>query len=243
MACSVLSSQVAVSGLAAPCASPVDSKDAVSCPSVSFRNSAFCQGSISRAAFRATSAKVSVRAVSASARSVVVANLTGENPDWNDDDFVTVGLAHCFVKDENAKLQDMFVIEAIPAGALECMDNGGVTCYTHVTGTTLGVVLKQDASLLPAEFSNGVFAEDFDFRTKCASRTWKRQHPQEHLLNLVPLGTVRSDFNFSVEDKRVLNMENVVDDSDNIKQDLSIDVYGRAKEENEEKEIEKLYNV
>ncbi|GJP50600.1 hypothetical protein CLOM_g9749 [Closterium sp. NIES-68] len=243
MASSVLSSQIAVSGLAAPCAAPVDSKDAASCPSVSFRSSAFCQGSASRVAFRA-SAKHSVRAaVSASSRGVVVANLTGENPDWNDDDFITVGLAHCFQKDESGKLQDKFVIEAIPAGALECMDNGGVTCYTHVTATTLGVVLKQDASLLPAEFQNGVFAEDFDFRTKCASRTWKRQHPQEHLLNLVPLGTVRSDFNFSVEDKRVLNMENVVDDSDNIKQDLSIDVYGRAKEENEEKEIEKLYNV
>ena len=54
-------------------------------------------------------------------------------------------------------------------------------------------------------------------------------------------GKVRSDFNFSVEDKRVLNMENVVSDSDNIKQDLSIDVYGREKEE--DTEIEKLYNV
>ena len=52
---------------------------------------------------------------------------------------------------------------------------------------------------------------------------------------------MRSDFNFSVEDKRVLNMENVVSDSDNIKQDLSIDVYGREKEE--DTEIEKLYNV
>lgn len=61
----------------------------------------------------------------------------------------------------------------------------------------------------------------------------------------MPLGGVRSDFNFSTEDKRVLNMENVVSDDDNIKQDLSIDVYGRAKDEetSEEKEIEKLYNA
>ena len=31
----------------------------------------------------------------------------------------------------------------------------------------------------------------------------------------------------------MLNFENVVNDDDNIKQDLSIDVYGRAKEEDD----------
>ena len=44
----------------------------------------------------------------------------------------------------------------------------------------------------------------------------------------MPLGKVRSDFNFSLDDKRVLNFENIVTDDDNVKQDLSIDVYGRA---------------
>jgi len=64
--------------------------------------------------------------------------------------------------------------------------------------------------------------------------------------SLVPVGVMRSDFNFSTEDKRVLNMENVVNDDDNIKQDISIDVYGRAEAEDgaaQRKEIEKLYNV
>lgn len=46
--------------------------------------------------------------------------------------------------------------------------------------------------------------------------------------DLVPLGQVKSKWNFSLVDKRVLNFDNVVNDSDNIKQDLSIDVYGRA---------------
>ena len=60
------------------------------------------------------------------------------------------------------------------------------------------------------------------------------------------MGVLRSDFNFSTEDKRVLNMENVVNDDDNIKQDISIDVYGRTEGDEaaaQEKEIEKLYNV
>ncbi len=36
-----------------------------------------------------------------------------------------------------------------------------------------------------------------------------------------------------MDDKRVLNFENVVNDDDNIKQDISIDVYGRAETEEE----------
>jgi len=36
--------------------------------------------------------------------------------------------------------------------------------------------------------------------------------------DIVPLGKVRSNFNFSLDDKRVLNLDNVVTDDDNIKQ-------------------------
>lgn len=36
--------------------------------------------------------------------------------------------------------------------------------------------------------------------------------------DIVPVGKVRGNFNFSLDDKRVLNMENVVTDDDNIKQ-------------------------
>ena len=47
----------------------------------------------------------------------------------------------------------------------------------------------------------------------------------------MPLGRTRRQFNFNIEEKRVLNFENEVNDSDNIKQDMSIDVYGRSKED------------
>ena len=45
------------------------------------------------------------------------------------------------------------------------------------------------------------------------------------------MGQLKSSFNFDLTDKRVLNMENVVNDDDNIKQDISIDVYGRKEKE------------
>ena len=53
--------------------------------------------------------------------------------------------------------------------------------------------------------------------------------------DLVPLGQTKSNFNFNLDEKRVLNFENEVSDSDNIKQDMSIDVYGRKDDEEEEK--------
>lgn len=54
--------------------------------------------------------------------------------------------------------------------------------------------------------------------------------------DIVPLGQVKSRFNYNVDLKRVLNFENVVDETDNIKQDMSIDVYGRKDKEEKPKE-------
>ena len=59
---------------------------------------------------------------------------------------------------------------------------------------------------------------------------------------------IRSDWNFNLEDKRILNMDYEVSDSDNVKQDMSIDVYGRKDEEEkevveEDKAIQSLYNA
>ncbi|EFJ15993.1 hypothetical protein SELMODRAFT_422124 [Selaginella moellendorffii] len=155
----------------------------------------------------------------------------GENPTNNPDDFVVLGLGHCFIEDSNGKLQDHFVLEPIGAGALECMENGGKTCYKHVASMHLSTALAQDHSQLPEELRSGAFCEDFAFRTKCAARSWMRDYPQEKIVRYIPLGTVRSDFNYNLEDKRVLNKVNIVTDADNIKQDMSIDVYGRKKDD------------
>lgn len=61
------------------------------------------------------------------------------------------------------------------------------------------------------------------------------------------MGKVRGDFNFTTEgdNKRVLNVKHEVKDSDNIKQDMSIDVYGRGSEDDakDKSAIADLYNV
>eukprot|EP00898_Chlorokybus_atmophyticus_P000052 jgi/Chlat1/1047/Chrsp110S01557 len=175
---------------------------------------------------------------------VVRAALVSYAEDLADDDYLVVGKAHCFVKQDGGKLVDCYVVEPIPAGALECMDNGGVTCYEVVTAVKFGDIIKQDIKVLPEVYADATFCEDFEFRTVCTARTWKRAHAEEVIKKFVPLGTSRSDFNLRLDDKRVLNMENVVTDDDNIKQDLSIDVYGRSKEEEEaEAAIASSYNA
>lgn len=104
---------------------------------------------------------------------------------------------------------------------------GGKTCYKHVFSTTLEQAQSRDKAALPAEFAEARFCEEYETRCDSAARTWLRPHALDNLLGIVPLGQVKSNFQYSVVDKRVLNFENVVDDDDNIKQDLSIDVYGR----------------
>ena len=71
-----------------------------------------------------------------------------------------------------------------------------------------------------------------DRRAEICARTWDRPYPQEMLMDIVPLGTSKSDWNFDVsKHKRVLNLVHEVTDEDNIKQDKSIDVYGRFDDE------------
>ena len=104
------------------------------------------------------------------------------------------------------------------------------TSYVTVFGASLGEVLAGDGSKLPEAFANVAFCEDWRERALSAARTWLRPHAQASLLGLVPMGTSRGEWNFNIQHKRVLNFENAVSDSDNVKQDMSIDVYGREQQ-------------
>jgi len=144
------------------------------------------------------------------------------------DVYCCVGLAHCFQKSDEGKLENLFVIEPLSASSLECMAAGARTSYKAVYGLSYAEASQRSREVLPEAFAEGLFCDKWNVRLEAAARTWQRPHAQDNLMDIVPLGKVRSDFNFSLDDKRVLNFENIVNDDDNIKQDLSIDVYGRA---------------
>lgn len=167
-----------------------------------------------------------------------------DEPPLTADSYVAVGLATCFERDDSGKLTERVVVEPMSASSLECMANGARTSFRFAAGTTLGALMRASASpggapsdALPEEYRGAALCANWARRVEAAARTWQRPHAQDHLMDIAPLPAkgakpkARGGFNFSLDDKRVLNSVNVVTDADNVKQDISIDVYGRAEAE------------
>eukprot|EP00798_Chlamydomonas_sp_ICE-L_P021830 gene21830-28857_t len=171
-----------------------------------------------------SASRLSCRRVSVSPRAIV-SKRTVKAASSVEDAYVCLGVSHCFEKNENGKLVDCFQIEPISASSLECMATGARTSFKAATGMTFGAAFKMDKSGWPGEFETARFCDSFKFRLDAAARTWSRPHAQDNLMDIVPLGKVKSGFNFSLDDKRILNFDNV---------DISIDVYGRKEKEAEE---------
>jgi hypothetical protein len=136
-------------------------------------------------------------------------------PDVSTADYVVVGLANCFIKDDDG-VHEVKIAEPIPSAALEAILKGIPTSYQQAYATTLGAILTDGKSQLPEGFpANTQFCDDFEFRAIAAARTYKaRTVAQSH----IPVGTTWTDFNFSVERKRVLNSERIIKTEDNVKQ-------------------------
>lgn len=136
-------------------------------------------------------------------------------PDLSVDDYVVVGLAHCFIKDDG-EVHAVKVVEPIPSAALEAILKGIPTSYECACGTTLGAVLAGDTPQLLADFPPETqFCDEFAYRAIAAARTYKsRAVATAH----IPLGSTKADFNFSVDRKRVLNSERIIKTEDNVKQ-------------------------
>lgn len=136
-------------------------------------------------------------------------------PDLLADDYIVVGLATCFVK-EDGEVHSVQVLEPIPSAALEAIVKGIPTSYKLACATKLGNVIDGDKLVVPAGFpSEAQFSDEFVQRATAAARTYKTRSQAK---SLIPLGTTRDDFNFSTERKRVLNMKRVVTKDDNVKQ-------------------------
>lgn len=136
-------------------------------------------------------------------------------PDLTAEDYLLLGLATCFIKADGEVFQ-VRVVEPIPSAALEAIAKGIPTSYELATATTLGAVLVDDQPQLPPNFPPDTqFCDEFAFRAIAAARTYKsRPEAQAH----VPLGTTKTDFNYSTERKRVLNSDRIVKPEDNVKQ-------------------------
>ena len=136
-------------------------------------------------------------------------------PDVSPDDYLVIGLATCFLKEEG-QVHEVQILEPIPSAALEAIVKGIPTSYQLACGTNLGSVLVGDTPQRPAEFPESAqFSDEFVQRAIAAARTYKRREVAQAL---IPQGTTRNDFNYSTERKRVLNATRVVKKEDNVKQ-------------------------
>lgn len=105
------------------------------------------------------------------------------NTEIDPEQYLPLGRGVCFTMGKlSGKIEEQLVIEPIPACGLEAMSKGMATSYTHVFGATLGQALAMDASLLPEDFADAKFAQDFKFRCESAARTWDRPWPKEALM-------------------------------------------------------------
>ncbi|HIK37972.1 MAG: hypothetical protein NZ901_07930 [Geminocystis sp.] len=140
--------------------------------------------------------------------------------DWNQagvtpNDYCVFGLATCFLKQDD-QLQEVKIIEPIPSAFLETLFKGIPTSYQLAVATTVGEVIRENGYQKPSSFPpDSQFGQDFLQRTLAATRTYKANPDAK---KLIPLGETKTDFNYSLERKRVLNSINIVSDKDNIKQ-------------------------
>jgi hypothetical protein len=136
-------------------------------------------------------------------------------PDLSADDYLVLGLATCFIK-EDGEVHQVQIVEPIPSAALEAIVKGIPTSYQKATATSIGAVIQGETLQLPADFPpEAQFCDDFAYRATAAARTFKaRSVAQSH----IPIGTTRTDFNHSTERKRVLNSQRIIRTEDNVKQ-------------------------
>lgn len=137
-------------------------------------------------------------------------------PDLSAEDYVVLGLATCYLK-EDSEFHPVQIVEPIPSAALESLVKGIPTSYEWAYAMKLGDLLSEGSATLPQAFPKEVqLCDDFAERLTAAVRTYRASH--ESAKDLIPIGTVYRDLNYSTERKRVLNSERLVKTEDNVKQ-------------------------
>jgi hypothetical protein len=146
---------------------------------------------------------------------MTTATLFPNAPDVSADDYLVLGLATCFYK-QDGEVIEIKIVEPIPSASLEALLKGIPTSYQLAYATTLGEVFATETLQMPSLFpEKSQFGDEFTSRAIAAARTYKsRPEAQSH----IPVGTVREDLKYSTERKRVLNANRVVTKDDNVKQ-------------------------
>jgi hypothetical protein len=135
-------------------------------------------------------------------------------PDVSAEDYILLGLATCFLKDEDG-VHEIYIVEPMPSSTIETLMLGIATSYQLAIATTVGNLLQENPTLPEGFPPQAQFCADFANRLVAAARTYKAKPSAQ---SLVPLGSQKNDFNYSTERKRVLNSRRSIGKDDNVKQ-------------------------
>ena len=130
-------------------------------------------------------------------------------------DFVVLGLAHCFVRDEESQLKPIQVVEPIPSAAFLTLLQHIPSSYSRLVACDVTEVLGDDGRVtLPDSFpAEASLAQDFEERAMAAARTFLH-HPEAKVWQLGQ----SEQLEVTQQHKRVLNALNTVSEQDNVKQ-------------------------
>ncbi|ELR97294.1 hypothetical protein [Gloeocapsa sp. PCC 73106] len=146
---------------------------------------------------------------------MTVTSLLTQAEDIKKDDYCVLGLATCFLK-EDGEFHQVQIVEPIPSAALEAILKGIPTSYQLACAKLVKDIIQDDQVQIPPEFPESAqIGDDFLERMIATIRTYKSRPTAQAY---IPLDTVRDDFNYSLERKRVLNTVNIVRNEDNVKQ-------------------------
>jgi hypothetical protein len=138
-------------------------------------------------------------------------------------EYVVLGVATCFQRDEDGRLSEVLVAEPVPAAELDCLAKEvRSTSYSLLYATTYAEIVQEDWPILPQDIlPQGVrVGENFVRRVQAATRTYRAKPEFRH----IPLHEICTPdqgvftLKHNPEPRRIINTATEVSDADNIKQ-------------------------
>ena len=138
-------------------------------------------------------------------------------------DYLVLGVATCFTRNEEGRLQQILVAEPVPAAELDCLHSASrTTSYQLLYATTYAELVRGDSPLLPQDIvpEGTLVCKDFVERAQAATRSYRAKPDFKHLAigDIASTDSNTFPLKFSSEPKRVLNVDYEPSDEDNVKQ-------------------------
>lgn len=138
-------------------------------------------------------------------------------------EYVVLGVATCFQRDEEGRLQEVLVAEPVPAAELDCLAQGvRSTSYSLLYATAYGEIIHDGQPTLPTDVipAGVVAAENFVSRAQAATRTYRAKPEFKHIPLHESCTTDSGVFTlrYTPDPKRIINGIQEVSDADNVKQ-------------------------